>query len=930
MLQKSKSQAVLERSTASRIGWAAITAIPVTLMVLGGCVSYAQLLVQGTPLDVNVLVACFNFSVGIAMITKNLASYNPYTLSSSDMTLQLFLKQVLTSVAAASIAGQWSQQETVATMWVALHLASLFIGVIFALLGHFRAAVALSYLPYPVIAGFLAMVGAAIMKGAVLLLLPKDGESSLPLVFGIALAGSSTVAKAAGMPGNLASVLAIVLSIISFWTWVYWSGRDTTSLRQDGWLFPQEAEAVAPFAIWSTVEWQHVSWMHVMPDSSSLMLALVACINRALTITGIEAAVGDSSYSIDDEMRATGLATSVAGLVGGISMNPSSGMSSLCKEGCEGDTRMAFYAAIISTTSFICLWVAGVPLTNYLPRFMLGGLLMMNGVGMVVDWAWYVRRRIQPQSLVMIYLMLAFSLYKNLISGVMLGLLIALVLTNARFARLEVLKYHVSGMHFRSSMVYSPVQRNILAKNGDRTQVVGLTGFLFEGVAIYLSKYLREVVRGSEELETLVLDFFACQGLNDSACAHLVKVNRLCASDGVTLRFVNLHPEDMALLKSWSIKEFPESMGTALGEAERAILADFNEPVEAPLGRSTDDSTELAALAKWLGEDVADVLLEVGKLQSVTSGTNLSQDTKGPNRDIIVAIPGHSEVCLEARTGNRLRPAVLFRSMSGAVCGGEALIGQASKGVWRALSDSVVLVLPSAESLEASPTAIAALLGAAFHQQVHQTDQLSSLYTVNRGGGWQGVTFDGMTMGGGAKETMEMLGKEARDVPMKKKSKKEKFMNGFQPMPHDENHVGEHLVAAVLERRDSLSVMSPILKGSSVRSLTSNSEDDCMILNRLSINEGQKNKMMGFMKSGRRQTNIMELFGMQDEDAEQPNDKPSCCIGGADIPEMIPESAEEAEGRRPTLSRRMSNLMESGFGKGLLTSEWHPLDGTSQ
>ena len=40
------------------------------------------------------------------------------------------------------------------------------------------------------------------------------------------------------------------------------------------------------------------------------------------------------------------------------------------------------------------------------------------------------------------------------------------------------------GMHFRSGEMYSSAQRAILKKYGERTEVVGLTGFVFEGVAI--------------------------------------------------------------------------------------------------------------------------------------------------------------------------------------------------------------------------------------------------------------------------------------------------------------------------------------------------------------------------------------------------------------------------------------------------------------
>lgn len=40
-------------------------------------------------------------------------------------------------------------------------------------------------------------------------------------------------------------------------------------------------------------------------------------------------------------------------------------------------------------------WGSGLPLADYLPRFLLGGLLMQMGGGMLMDWAFLVMRRLQ-------------------------------------------------------------------------------------------------------------------------------------------------------------------------------------------------------------------------------------------------------------------------------------------------------------------------------------------------------------------------------------------------------------------------------------------------------------------------------------------------------------------------------------------------------
>ena len=224
------------------------------------------------------------------------------------------------------------------------------------------------------------------------------------------------------------------------------------------------------------------------------------------------------------EMSWLGLATGFGGVVGGVPMNATSAMTDLNKEGVKGDSWTARCTASIITALHLLMWASGFPLVDYLPRFLLGGLLMQMGGGMMLDWAILVTRRLQWTGTVVVWAMVSISVLSDMTHGIALGLVLALGFVSVRFTKLEVLKYHVSGIHFRSGAAYSDVQRGILKKYGDRTQVVGLTGFVFEGVAIAFASYLKEVVRSTEELKTLVIDCAACQGLNDSACSHFLKV----------------------------------------------------------------------------------------------------------------------------------------------------------------------------------------------------------------------------------------------------------------------------------------------------------------------------------------------------------------------------------------------------------------------
>eukprot|EP00439_Symbiodinium_sp_Y106_P033419 s6604_g4.t1 len=395
------------------------------------------------------------------------------------------------------------------------------------------------------------------------------------------------------------------------------------------------------------------------------------------------------------------------------------------------------------------MWGSGFPLVDYLPRFLLGGLLMQMGRGMLLDWAVLVTRRVQWSGTVVIWAMVGISVFSDITHGIALGLVLAVGFISLRLTKLEVLKYHVTGIHFRSGALYSDAQRSILKKYGDRTQVVGLTGFVFEGVAIAFATYLKEVVRGSQDLKTLVIDCAACQGMNDSACSHFLKVAQMCASKDVALVFCSLSPYDEMLLLSWNLAPYGcrivPSVSEALEDAEHDTLRDLLQPVT-PTLRTGGNEPKIQALERWLGKGTVQELLGIGEFctfetNEVISGQDAIIDA------LLITVPGFSDVQIEVQTGTQNKPARLLRTSHGAVCPAEALIGSHCRGRWVANDETVGFLIKPVQALKSSSKrhAFATLSSIALHQQMLQTDQLSAMYTLSKGGGWRGVTFDAST-----------------------------------------------------------------------------------------------------------------------------------------------------------------------------------------
>ena len=74
----------------------------------------------------------------------------------------------------------------------------------------------------------------------------------------------------------------------------------------------------------------------------------------------------------------------------------------------------------------------------------------------------------------------------------------------------------------------------------------------------------------------------------------------------------------------------------------------------------------------------------------------------------------------------------------------QALIGSHCRGRWVAVDESVGFLVRPVQALKGTH-AFTTLSSIALHQQMLQTDQLSAMYTLSKGGGWRGVTFDANT-----------------------------------------------------------------------------------------------------------------------------------------------------------------------------------------
>jgi SulP family sulfate permease len=430
-----------------------------------------------------------------------------------------------------------------ATMAAAMSLSALVTGCMFLLLGRFRLGNMVRYIPFPVVGGFMAGVGwlltsgsFAIMVGAPLGLdgLPKLLEPAAILRWspGLAMAlclqiGLSRLRSAAVLPGTLA------LALGGFFVWLYLSGQSLAGAEQAGLLLGGAPGEGMLWPAFMPSDFVLVNWGALAPELPRLLtIPLVAVLSFMLTGSGLETA-----FRMDLDMRRDMYANAAANFLSGVSGAHAGytalGMSMIGSMTGVNSRLVGLGAALL--TGLATFLGAGV--LGYVPRFLLGGLVLFMGLSMLLDWAWATRRRVTfTEHLVILAILCAIGFF-GFLSGVAVGLVLATLLFVVKYSRIPVIRRDEDGSKISSARRRSVPDRHVLSGQAADLRLLGVSGFLFFGSANTLSSAVAERLAGPTPPGFFVLDFTEVDGLDSSAMNSLVRMIQRCEVAGGRLVF---------------------------------------------------------------------------------------------------------------------------------------------------------------------------------------------------------------------------------------------------------------------------------------------------------------------------------------------------------------------------------------------------------
>jgi sulfate permease, SulP family len=488
---------------------------------------------------------------------------------------------------------------------ITLGLASIATGFVLCGFGVTRMGRAIRYVPYPVVGGFLGATGCLILLGAIRVITGQRLQFATLDRFANILTVSELAAACAmalvlyltwhrsrssfGLPAIL--VGGVIFAHIAFWL----TGISLAEAQASGWTF-QPPPPVSFMSPWSANEISRYPW-YTLPDVLGNLIAVifVTATSTLFNTTGIEVAL-QREANLERELNITGLANILSGIFGGYTGCISISRSVLNFNG-GGTGRLSG----LTVAAISALMLAAAPqLLGYMPKFVLGGLLIYLGADQLHKWIVESRRRLSITDYLSLLAIIVIIVQWGFVAGVLIGTVIGCATFALSAARIDSIKYSFDGSEYRSSLDRSRDDQAVLAEHGGKIQGMNLQSYLFFGSANRLYQHVKALLARHPECRFLVFDFKLVTGIDSSAAYSFAQIKRTASDRGIKLVLVHLPSAAEKALRS---SEFISQEVNIVPELDHALEWCENEIIAQHQGRQGEEASLRDWFTQILGAD---------------------------------------------------------------------------------------------------------------------------------------------------------------------------------------------------------------------------------------------------------------------------------------------------------------------------------------
>jgi sulfate permease, SulP family len=491
--------------------------------------------------------------------------------------------------------------DLLAPVMIVLALTAALTGVLLCVLGLARAGGAIRFIPYPVIGGFLGATGWLMISGAARVitdhrlgfatldtLLTSLTLSKLAAAAAVALALYLALRRPRSpfmLPGILLTAIAAAHLVFAL------TGVTLEDARSQGWMFKAPA-AVGLTQTWDLRDLRLFPW-RILPALSGDLLAVmfVTAITMLLNTTGIEF-VTRREADLQRELNTLGIANLLAAAFGGY-VSCTSLSRTTVNYAAGGRGRLGGF--VVAAVSVLVL-TADPGFLAYVPKFVLGGLLLYLGSHLIYAWLIDSARRISLLEYASLLAIALLIIQWGFIAGVLIGVIIGCATFAVSASRVNAIKFSFDGSEYRSSLDRGTEELAILAAHGHEIQGMSLQSYLFFGSANKLYEHVKALFASRPDCRFLLFDFRLVTGIDSSAKHSFTQIKQAADELGARLVLVNLSPD---LQRTFSTLIADDDI--VAGDLDHALESCEKEVIAAHSGEGTRDRSLIEWFSHALG-----------------------------------------------------------------------------------------------------------------------------------------------------------------------------------------------------------------------------------------------------------------------------------------------------------------------------------------
>jgi SulP family sulfate permease len=542
----------------------------------------------------------------------------PFAVAGPDSSTAAMTGILASSVVERVVAADPSAP-LLAPVLLTLALATVATGIVLCVFGMTRMGRAIRYVPYPVVGGFLGATGCLILLGAVRVITGQRLQFATLGQFEDFLTLSKLAAACVmalilyltwhrsrssfGLPAIL--VGGVIAAHLLFWL----TGVSLAEAQAAGWTFqsPPSADFMLP---WSLEGIEKYPW-HTLPELSGNLIAVIF-VTASCTLfntTGIEVAV-QREANLERELNVTGIANMLSGALGGYTGCISISRTVLNFNSGGSSPLSGFTVAAMS----LLMLLFAPTLLGYMPKFVLGGLLIYLAADQLHKWIVQSRRRLSFIEYLSLLAIIVIIVQWGFIAGILIGVVIGCATFALSASRIDSIKYSFDGSEYRSSLDRSREDQAVLSVHGGKIQGLNLQSYLFFGSANRLYQHVKALLERHPECRFLVFDFKLVTGIDSSAAYSFAQIKRTAQDRGIKLVLVHLPSAAEKALRS---SEFISADVSIVPELDHALEWCENEIIVLHQGRDQEEASLRDWFTQILGteEDAAELIHRCERLE---------------------------------------------------------------------------------------------------------------------------------------------------------------------------------------------------------------------------------------------------------------------------------------------------------------------------